>query len=65
MFTDGFSGYHHIKIVLEDRNKTTFTIEWGCFQYIVMLFGLKNAPVIFSHVVIVVFKEFIHKFLEV
>ena len=23
-FTDGFFGYHHIKITLEDRRKTTF-----------------------------------------
>lgn len=30
-----------------------------------MPFGLKNAPAIFSHVVIAAFKEFIHKFLEV
>jgi uncharacterized membrane protein len=30
-----------------------------------MPFGLKNAPAIFSKVVIAIFKEFIHKFLEV
>ena len=30
-----------------------------------MPFGLKNAPAIFSRVVLAVFKEFIHKFLEV
>jgi hypothetical protein len=30
-----------------------------------MSFGLKNAPTIFSRVVIVAFKEFIHRFLEV
>lgn len=30
-----------------------------------MPFGLKNAPVIFSRVVVAAFKEFIHKFLEV
>lgn len=64
-FTDGFSGYHQIKIVPEDRSNTTFTTEWGCFQYIVMPFGLKNAPAIFSRIVVVAFKEYIHKFLEV
>jgi len=64
-FTDGFSGYHQIKITLEDRSKTTFTTEWGCFQYTIMPFGLKNVPAIFSRVVAVVFKEFIHKFLDV
>ena len=64
-FTDGFSGYHQIKIAPEDRYKTTFAIEWGSYQYIVMPFGLKNTPTIFSRVVITAFKEFIHQFLEV
>jgi hypothetical protein len=30
-----------------------------------MLFGLKNAPAVFSRIVIVDFREFIHKFIEV
>jgi len=64
-FTDGFSGHHQIKIVPEDRSKTSFTTEWGCFQYTIMPFGLKNTPAIFSCVVVAAFKEFIHKFLEV
>jgi hypothetical protein len=64
-FTDGFSGYHQIKITLEGRYKTTFATEWGSYQYTVMLFGLKNAPTIFSRVFIATFKEFIHQFLEV
>lgn len=64
-FTDRFYGYHQIKIAAEDRSKKTFTMEWGCFQYTVMPFGLKNAHAIFSRVVIATFKEFIHKFLEV
>jgi hypothetical protein len=64
-FTDGFLGYHQIKIVLEDRHKTTFATEWGSYQYTIMPFGLKSAPSIFSRVVIVAFKEFIHQFLEV
>jgi hypothetical protein len=49
----------------EDRHKTTFVTEWGSYQYTVMPFGLKNAPAIFSRVVVASFKEFIHKFLEV
>jgi len=64
-FTDGFSGYHKIRITQKDRKKTTFATKWGLFKYIVMPFGLKNAHAIFSRVVFVVFKEFIHKFLEV
>jgi hypothetical protein len=64
-FTDGFSGYHQIKIEQEDRYKTMFVIEWGFYQYTVMSFGLKNASALFSRVVIAAFKEFIHQFLEV
>jgi len=30
-FTDGFSGYHQIKITPEDRSKMTFLTECGCF----------------------------------
>jgi len=64
-FIDGFLGYHKIKIVQEDRYKTTFATEWGSYQYIVIPFGLKNAPTIFSRAVVTTFKELIHKFLEV
>lgn len=58
-FTDGFLGYHLIKIASEDSSKTTFMTKWGCFQYTVMPFGLKNALDIFSRIVITTFKEFI------
>jgi hypothetical protein len=59
-FIDGFSGYHQIKIAPEDMYKTIVATEWGSYQYIVMPFGLKNAPTIFSRVVIATFKDFIH-----
>ena len=64
-FTDGFSGYHQIIIAKEYRHKTTFAMEWGCFQYTVMPFGLKNDPTIFSRIVVASFKYFIHKFIEI
>ena len=63
-FTDGFSRYHHIIIVKEYRHKTNFTMEWGCFSYMVMPFRLKNAPDIISMIVVVSFKDFIHKFID-
>ena len=64
-FIDGLSGYHQIRIAKEDRHKTTFVIEWGCFRYTVMPFRMKNAPVVFSWVVVTAFKEFIQKFMQV
>ena len=60
-FTDGFSSYHQIKIAPKDRHTNTFATEWGSYQYTVMPFGLKNAPAMFSRVVIASFKYFIHK----
>jgi len=51
-FTDGYSGCHQIKIMSEDRSKTTFMTKWGCFQYTIMPFGLKNVPTIFPRVVV-------------
>jgi hypothetical protein len=64
-FITRFSGYHQIKIALEDRYKTTFSIECRSYQYTVMSFGLKNEPTIFSRVVIAACKEFVHQILEV
>jgi hypothetical protein len=55
-FTYGFSRYHQIKITKEDHHKTTFSTEWGSYQYTMMPFGLKNSPTIFSRVVVEAFK---------
>jgi hypothetical protein len=46
-FTDGFLGYHQIRIAPEDRYKTIFAIEWGSYQYKVIPIGLNNALEIF------------------
>jgi hypothetical protein len=43
-FKDGYMGHHQVKIALKDQLKTTFTTPWGTFCYIVMPFGLCNAP---------------------
>jgi len=64
-FTDEFSSYHLVRITEEDKRKTTFTIEWGSYAYHVMSFGLKNAPIVFSRIVIATFRDYIHKFLGV
>jgi hypothetical protein len=51
-FTYGFSGYHQVRTVEEQKNNTTFIIEWGSFSYNVMLFNLKNIPLVFARIVI-------------
>jgi hypothetical protein len=54
-FTDGFSGYHQVRIAEEDKNKKYFTTEWGYFSYNVIPFGLNNAPTVFSRIFIASF----------
>jgi hypothetical protein len=39
---DGFSGYNHIMVHKDDREKTTLTTPWGMFMYAKMPFSLMN-----------------------
>ena len=64
-FLDGFSRYNQIRIALEDQLKTTFTIAWGTFASLVMLFGLCNAPATFQRIMMVAFLPYLHKFIEI
>jgi hypothetical protein len=56
-FIDGFSGHNQVPIAKEDQLKTTRVSEFGSFSYRVMPFGLKNAPVGFSRIVVKEFQE--------
>lgn len=42
------SAYWQVEIEEEDRAKTAFTTSRGHYEYMVMPFGLKNAPSVFS-----------------
>jgi hypothetical protein len=47
-FLDVFSGYHQIKMEVEDEEKTMFITQIGCYCYTCMPFGLKNAGATFQ-----------------
>jgi hypothetical protein len=62
---DLYSGYHQIKIRAEDIPKTTFTTRYGLFEYLVMSFGLMNAPAHFMCLMNSVFMTELDKFVVV
>jgi hypothetical protein len=56
------SGYHQIKIHLEDVPKTAFSTRYGLYEYLVMLFRLTNAPAHFMYLMNSVFMPKLEKF---
>jgi hypothetical protein len=56
------SGYHQIKIHAEDITKTTFSMIYGMYEYLVMSFGLTNALVHFMYLMNSVFMPELDKF---
>jgi hypothetical protein len=59
------SGYHQIKIHEEDISKTSFSTRYGLYEYLVMSFGLTNAPAHFMYLMNSVFMEELDKFVMV
>jgi hypothetical protein len=56
------SGYHQIKIRDKDIPKTAFSMRYGLYEYLVMSFGLTNAPAHFMYLMNSVFMEELDKF---
>ncbi|GJQ90471.1 putative reverse transcriptase domain-containing protein [Tanacetum coccineum] len=59
------SGYHQLRVQDGDISKTAFETRYGHFEFMVMLFGLTNAPAVFMDLMNRVCKLYLDKFVIV
>jgi hypothetical protein len=59
------SGYHQIKIRDKDIPKMAFSRRYGLYEYLVMSFGLTNAPAHFMYLMNSIFMPELDKFVMV
>ena len=59
------SGYHQVRIKDEDIFKTAFRTRYGNYEFVVMLFGLTNAPAVFMCLMNNVMHKYLDKFVVV
>ena len=59
------TGYHQVKIKYEDNFKTAFKTRYGYYEFIVMPFGIMNAPTNFMCLMNNVLSKYLDKFIVV
>ena len=59
------SGYHQLRVRDGDIPKTAFRTRYGHYEFLVMSFGLTNAPAVFMDLMNRVFREYLESFVIV
>ena len=58
-------GYHQVRIKEEDIHKISFKTRYGHYEFVVVSFGLTNAPATFMCLMNSVFNRYLNKFVLV
>ena len=59
------SGYHQVRVEDDDIQKTAFRTRYGHYEFLVLPFGLTNAPATFMHLMHDVLRKFLDDFVVV